>query len=63
MQEKPASESPDTAVNVEDRYLVLIEEPLDDMRTEEKKNSFHARELMCELQREVRYSHYLPAES
>ncbi|MHC9544764.1 MAG: class I SAM-dependent methyltransferase [Vulcanimicrobiota bacterium] len=37
---------------------VLIEEPLDDMRTEEKKNSFQARELMCELQREVRYSHY-----
>lgn len=38
--------------------LVLIEEPLDDIRTDEKKNTLHARELFLELQNEVRYPHY-----
>ncbi|MGV8120549.1 MAG: class I SAM-dependent methyltransferase [Candidatus Xenobiia bacterium LiM19] len=38
--------------------LVLFEEPLDDMRTEEKKNTLRARELLLDLQREARYSHY-----
>lgn len=44
---------------------ILIEEPIDDPRTEEKRNAARARELLLTLQNEVGYSHYeyLPADT
>ena len=42
---------------------VLVEEPIDDPRSEEKKNAARARELLLALQNEIGYSHheYIPA--
>jgi len=37
---------------------VLVEEPIDDPRTEEKRNSIRAQQLYLEVQKEVGYSHY-----
>lgn len=44
---------------------ILVQEPLDDPRSEEKKNTIQAQELMLKLQREVGYSHfkYIPLNS
>jgi ubiquinone/menaquinone biosynthesis C-methylase UbiE len=44
---------------------VLVEEPIDDPRSEEKKNAMRARELFLALQNEVGYSHheYMPADA
>lgn len=39
------------------RHLI-IEEPFDDLRSAEKRNTFEAQGLLLELQREVGYSHY-----
>jgi ubiquinone/menaquinone biosynthesis C-methylase UbiE len=37
---------------------ILIQEPIDDPRSEEKKNTIRAQELFLEVQQEVGYSHY-----
>jgi hypothetical protein len=37
---------------------VVIEEPVDDLRSVEKRNTFKAQSLLLELQREVGYPHY-----
>ena len=37
---------------------ILVEEPIDDPRSEEKKNSIRAQEFFLELQNEVGFSHY-----
>ena len=44
---------------------ILVEEPIDDLRTEEKRNAMRARHLLLALQNEAGYSHhdYLPADS
>ncbi len=44
---------------------ILIEEPIDDPRSEEKRNSIRAQQLYLEVQKEVGYSHYryLPLDS
>ena len=42
---------------------ILVEEPIDDPRSEEKKNAARARELLLALQNEIGFSHheYIPA--
>jgi SAM-dependent methyltransferase len=47
----------DEMIRVSSRQ-VLVEEPLDDPRSEEKKNSMLAQNLYLEIQREVGFSHY-----
>jgi SAM-dependent methyltransferase len=47
----------DEMIRVSSRQ-VLVEEPLDDPRSAEKKNSMLAQRLYLEIQREVGYSHY-----
>ncbi|MCJ7508204.1 MAG: class I SAM-dependent methyltransferase [candidate division Zixibacteria bacterium] len=44
---------------------ILVEEPLDDPRSEAKRNTMQAQKLFLELQNEVGYSHYpyLPLEN
>jgi ubiquinone/menaquinone biosynthesis C-methylase UbiE len=37
---------------------ILVEEPLDDPRSEQKKNSMRAQEFFLELQNEVGFTHY-----
>jgi ubiquinone/menaquinone biosynthesis C-methylase UbiE len=37
---------------------ILVQEPLDDLRSEEKRNTMRAQELILELQREVGYNHF-----
>jgi hypothetical protein len=37
---------------------ILVQEPIDDPRSDEKKNAARARRLYLELQHEVGYSHY-----
>ena len=37
---------------------ILVEEPIDDPRSEEKKNAARARELLLALQNEAGFSHY-----
>lgn len=54
----------DEMVRVSSKYL-LIEENVDDPRSEEKRNTIAAQGLFLEVQKEANYSHYrhLPAES
>jgi SAM-dependent methyltransferase len=47
----------DEMIRVSSKYI-LIEEPIDDPRSEEKRNAIYAQKLYLELQREVGYSHY-----
>lgn len=47
----------DEMLRVSSKHL-LIEEPIDDLRSVEKRNSFDAQGLFLELQREVGYAHY-----
>lgn len=47
----------DEMIRVSSKY-VLVEEPIDDPRNEEKRNAIRAQELNLELQNEVGYSHY-----
>ena len=47
----------DEIVRVSAKHI-LVEEPLDDPRSEEKKNTMLAQRLYLEIQREVGYSHY-----
>jgi ubiquinone/menaquinone biosynthesis C-methylase UbiE len=47
----------DEMVRVSSKHI-LVEEPLDDPRSEEKKNTMRAQSLYLEIQREVGYSHY-----
>lgn len=47
----------DEMVRVSSKY-VLIEEPVDDLRSVEKRNTFEAQNLLLELQQEVGYPHY-----
>jgi SAM-dependent methyltransferase len=51
-------------IRVSSKHL-LVEEPIDDLRTEDKKNTMRARQLLLALQNEVGYSHhdYLPADA
>jgi SAM-dependent methyltransferase len=51
-------------IRVSSKYI-LVEEPMDDPRSEEKRNTIRAQELMLELQREVGYPHfkYIPLDS
>jgi ubiquinone/menaquinone biosynthesis C-methylase UbiE len=51
-------------IRVSSKHL-LVEEPIDDPRSEEKKNAARARELLLALQNEVGYSHheYLSADT
>jgi SAM-dependent methyltransferase len=44
-------------IRVSSKHL-LVEEPVDDPRTEEKRSAMRARELFLALQNEVGYSHY-----
>lgn len=48
-------------MRVSSRYI-LVQEPIDDPRSEEKRNTIRAQELFMELQNEVGFSHhrYLP---
>jgi len=54
----------DEMIRVSSKH-VLIQEPIDDPRSEEKRNSIRAQELYLEVQKEVGYSHYrhLPLDS
>ena len=54
----------DEMIRVSSRH-VLVQEPIDDPRSEEKRNTIRAQELILELQREVGYSHfkYIPLNS
>ena len=47
----------DEMVRVSSKH-VLIEEPIDDLRSVEKRNTFMAQDLLLELQREVGFPHY-----
>lgn len=47
----------DEMIRVSSKY-VLIEEPIDDPRSEEKRNTIYAQKLYLEVQKEVGYSHY-----
>jgi len=49
-------------IRVSSKHIIL-EEPIDDPRSEEKKNAARARELLLALQNEIGYSHheYIPA--
>jgi SAM-dependent methyltransferase len=47
----------DEMVRVSSKHL-LIEEPIDDLRSIEKRNTFMAQALLLELQREVGFPHY-----
>jgi len=47
----------DEMIRVSSKH-VLVEEPIDDPRTEEKRNSIRAQQLYLEVQKEVGYSHY-----
>jgi hypothetical protein len=51
-------------IRVSSKHL-LVEEPIDDLRSEEKENAARARELLLALQNEAGYSHYdyLPADA
>jgi len=54
----------DEMIRVSSKY-VLVEEPIDDPRSKEKKDARRARELLLALQNEVGFSHheYLPADT
>ncbi|MBD3382281.1 MAG: methyltransferase domain-containing protein [candidate division Zixibacteria bacterium] len=47
----------DEMVRVSQKYI-LIEEPLEDPRSQEKKNTIEAQKLYLEIQQEVGYAHY-----
>lgn len=47
----------DEMVRVSSRY-VLIEEPVDDPRSEAKRNAIATQKVLLELQNEVSYTHY-----
>jgi SAM-dependent methyltransferase len=51
-------------IRVSSKYI-LVQEPMDDPRSEEKRNTIRAQELLLELQREVGYPHfkYIPLSS
>jgi SAM-dependent methyltransferase len=54
----------DEIIRVSSRHI-LAQEPIDDPRSEEKRNTIRAQELILELQSEVGYSHfkYIPLDS
>ncbi len=47
----------DEMIRVSSRHI-LVEEPIDDPRSEEKKNAIRARKLYLKLQQEVGYPHF-----
>ncbi len=47
----------DEMIRVSSKY-VLVEEPIDDPRSKEKRNSMRAQKFFLELQKEVGYSHF-----
>lgn len=47
----------DEIIRVSSKHI-LVEEPIDDLRNEEKKNAVQARQLFLKLQQEVGYPHY-----
>jgi ubiquinone/menaquinone biosynthesis C-methylase UbiE len=47
----------DEMIRVSSKHI-LIQEPVDDPRSEEKRNSIRAQKLYLEVQKEVGYSHY-----
>jgi SAM-dependent methyltransferase len=47
----------DEMIRVSSKFI-LVEEPIDDPRSEEKKNTMRVQEFLLELQNEVGFSHY-----
>lgn len=47
----------DEMIRVSSKHI-LVEEPIDDPRSEEKRNSIRAQEFLLELQNEVGFSHF-----